>query len=96
MNSNAFINRMEILLYSSLISVMSGINHIRAQIQQSTTMPIQPSSDTEAEPSQLNGDLEVRSLTKNWNSILEALLSIILWVVLGFAAGFLIGMINPR
>jgi hypothetical protein len=96
MNSNAFFNRMEILLYSTLISVMSGINHLRAHFQHSSTIPIQPSSDEEAEPYQLNGELKVRSLTMNWSSIQEALLSILLWVVLGFAAGFLIGMINPR
>jgi hypothetical protein len=96
MNSNAFFNRIEILLYSTLISAMSGINHLRAHIQHSSAIPTHPSPDVEAEATQLNGELKVRSLSMSWNSFKEALLPLLLWVVLGFAAGFLIGMINPR
>ena len=96
MNSNAFINRIEILLYSTLISAMGGINKLRAHIDQPLAIPTQPSPDIEAEPSQVNRELKVSSLTMSWNSIIEALLPLVLWVVLGFAAGFLIGMINPR
>jgi hypothetical protein len=96
MNSNAFFNRVEILLYSSLISAMSGINHLRTRIQHSSALPFQPSADNDAGPTQLNVGLKVRSLTMSWNSIKDALLPLLLWVVLGFAAGFLIGMINPR
>jgi hypothetical protein len=96
MNSNAFFNRIEILLYSTLISAMSGINHLRAHIQHSTETPTLPSPAMDAEPSQINREIKVRSLSMSWNSFKEVLLTLLLWVILGFASGFLIGMINPR
>jgi hypothetical protein len=95
MNSNAFFNRIEILLYSTLISAMSGINQLRARIQHSSTIPIQPSAENEAQISQLTDQIKISSRITIWDSIKDALLSLLLWIVLGFAAGFLIGMINP-
>lgn len=96
MNSNAFFNRVEILLYSALISAMSGINHLRAQIQHLSIVPLQHSPVGEADPTQLNNQYQARSLLPSWKSIQQALLPLLLWVILGFAAGFLIGMIKPR
>jgi hypothetical protein len=95
MNSNAFFNRVEILLYSIVISVMTGINHLRAQFQHLSSIPIQHSPTEEADPTQQNDQLQERSLLMRWESIQQALLSLLLWVILGFAAGFLIGMIKP-
>jgi hypothetical protein len=96
MNSNAILNRIEILLYSTLISAMSGISHLRAHLQHSTALPTQPSLENEAQTSQPADQYKPRSLAMSLITIREALLPLLLWIILGFAAGFLIGMINPR
>jgi hypothetical protein len=31
-----------------------------------------------------------------WTKVSQAILPIVIWMILGFAAGFLIGMIRPR
>src|SRR4030043_2301892 len=95
MNSNTFFNRVEILLYSIVISVMTGLNQLRAQFQHLTSIPIQHSPNGEAGPTELNDHSRGRSLFVSWETIQQALLSLLLWVILGFAAGFLIGMIKP-
>ena len=96
MNSNTFSNRVEILLYSTLIAAMSGISHIRAQIQHAVSIRVGHLSDGVQNPAQVNDHGEVKSHFIFWNSVQEALVPLLLWVVLGFAAGYLIGMIRPR
>jgi len=96
MNSNTFLNRAEILFYSTLISAMSGINHIRTQIEHLTTAPIQHSPDGDIDPTLVNDQYKERSLLMHWKTIQQYLLQLLLWVILGFAAGYLIGMIKPR
>jgi hypothetical protein len=95
MNSNAFFNRVEILLYSTLISAMSGINKLRTHVQHLFIIPIQNSPDLQANPTQLNNQFQEKSQLVSWKSIKQAFLTLCLWVILGFAAGFLIGMIKP-
>jgi hypothetical protein len=95
MNSNTFLNRAEIILYSTLISVMSGINHLRAQIQQYSTSLEQHSPGEELGSMLVNEQYQERSLLVYWKSIQQALLQLFLWIILGFAAGYLIGMIKP-
>jgi hypothetical protein len=95
MNSNAFFNRIEILLYSTLISAMSGINRLRARLQHAQALPAQPPADFEIETTERADPEKGNSLALTWNSIKEFLVTLLLWIVLGFAAGFLIGMIRP-
>jgi len=95
MNSNTFLNRVEILLYSTLISAMSGINNLRAQIQHLSTIPIQPQPDAEIDIIKFNDQYHERSLFMRWKLLQQALVPLLLWVILGFAAGYLIGMIKP-
>ena len=96
MNSNTFLNRAEILLYSTLISAMSGINHLRTQIEHLTTIPVKHSPDGDIDPTLVNDQFKERSLLMHWKTIQQFLLQLLLWVILGFAAGYLIGMIKPR
>jgi hypothetical protein len=96
MNSNTFSNRVEIFLYSTLISAMSGINRIRTQIQHFSSIPVHHSSDGETDPTQVNEHYQEKILFMSWNSVQQALVPLLLWVILGFAAGYLIGMIKPR
>ena len=95
MNSNTVLNRIEILLYSSLISAMSGLANLRAHLQHSTDLPAQPKTNDDAEPTKPSDQGKARSLTLSLISIREALIPLFLWIILGFAAGFLIGMIHP-
>lgn len=96
MNANAFLTRFKILLYSALTSVMSGIDQLRAKFQDVTTIPAPHSMTGESEQVVQNDQLTRGSLSLTWESIKVALLSLFLWIILGFAAGFLIGMLKPR
>jgi hypothetical protein len=96
MNSNAFFNRIEILLYSSLISAMTGINRARARLQHLSALPFPLTPEAGTDTNELHSDPKTSALSMGWNSIKAALLPLLLWIVLGFAAGFLIGMLNPR
>lgn len=95
MNSNTFLNRIEILMYSSLISVMSGLSNLRAHFQQATDLVGQPTVIREVLPVIPRVQTKESSLSMSLISIREALLPLLLWIILGFAAGFLIGMIHP-
>ncbi|MFZ2096562.1 MAG: hypothetical protein WAV05_07985 [Anaerolineales bacterium] len=95
MNSNTLLNRAEILMYSSLISVMSGINHIKSKILQAPSLPTRQPLDGEAATSQSYRQVLSRSMTEVWKTIEQVLLSLLLWAILGFAAGFLMGMLQP-
>ena len=74
---------------------MSGINHLRSQIQHFSTSPEQHSPDEELGSMLVNEQYQERSLSVYWKSIQQVLLQLFLWVILGFAAGYLIGMIKP-
>jgi ABC-type nitrate/sulfonate/bicarbonate transport system permease component len=95
MNSNTLLNRAEILMYSSLISVMSGINHLKSKILQVPSLPRRQPLDGEAATSQSYRQVLSRSMTEVWKTIEQVLLSLLLWAILGFAAGFLMGMLQP-
>ena len=94
MNSTTFINKIEILLYSTLISVMSGINRLKSQDRTISKSPDQPVAEITGDSAQTYALLPERTISTSWTSVQQAFLSLLLWVILGFAAGFLIGMIN--
>lgn len=95
-NSNTLVNRVEIVFYSTLISCMSGVHRIRARIENLANFPLQPSADEDATNLQLEDKLSERSLINSWTYVSQALIQLLIWMILGFAAGFLIGMIRPR
>ncbi len=94
MNSTTFINKLEILLYSTLISVMSGISRFKARDQNFSKSPVQPITEVSLDRVQTYDQLPERTVPISWSSVQQAFLSLLLWVILGFAAGFLIGMVN--
>lgn len=94
MNSNAFLDRVEIIFYSTLISCMSGVNRIRAHLLHRVPFPYHPAVDEDA-TSQKNNDPQPEKLLINrWIYISQALVPLCIWMILGFAAGFLIGMLR--
>jgi hypothetical protein len=82
-------------MYSSLISVMSGINRLRTKIQHISSLDSQHTLDGALVNSHPHGLSAGRSLTEVWKTIEQVFLSLLLWAILGFAAGFLIGMLQP-
>jgi hypothetical protein len=94
MNSNRLLNRAEIMLYSSLISVMSGMNGFKVKVQHLTNLTTRQSMDG----ARLNGPVlnlsAGKTLEQAWKSLEQVLVAMLLWAILGFAAGFLIGMLQ--
>jgi len=94
MNYVKVINKAEILIYSSLISIMSGINRLKDQepgkIKDETEQIAGVDSIQVAEIY----PVLAKSATTNWQAVWQAVLGLVLWMALGLAAGFLIGMLN--
>jgi hypothetical protein len=95
MDTNTLVNRFEILFYSLLISLMSGINRLRSRILPTPAVPIQQSGVKVPELVVADEPVQPREHTISWKSIQEIFAPLLLWAILGFAAGFLIGMIKP-
>ncbi len=94
MNFAKFFNRIGITIYSAITSLLSGISHIINRDVQATgseVRSIAPAS-IDVAPTIFYEPERPRSI--RWESIQQALLTLLLWVVLGLAAGFLLGMIK--
>lgn len=91
----AIVNQVEILLFSALTSVMSGMNTIKVKIQPQLPGSVPYTMDWEADLAQLNDPPRESRLALAWKSFQQVLLTLLLWTILGFAAGFLMGMIKP-
>lgn len=92
MNYVKVINKAEILLYSSLISIMSGINRLKgpeSDLSKIAPQEMAPDNPVQADVLILS---PVQSSSINWEVIQQAILSLLLWTLLGLAAGFLLGM----
>ena len=96
MNENTIINRFEIFFYSTLISALSGLNHLRAGVQEGTVVQGQKYTQSVTADIQQIDQPNPGIFARSWESFKAALLLLFLWIVLGFAAGFLIGMLSPR
>ncbi len=93
---NAIINRLEILIYSAFTSIMGGMHRIRAHFGHSINDPYQapPSNTIESFP--LIDQSHAKPAIKRSIYFSQVLLSVLIWITLGFSAGFLIGMLNTR
>jgi hypothetical protein len=96
MNANAFVTRFEIFMYSTLTSAMSGINQLRAKFQQISPISSTPQAKADLGQILLNDELKKGPFALSWETFKAVLPPLFLWIVLGFAAGFLIGMLKPR
>ena len=93
MNSVTLFNKIGVTLYSTLTSILSGINHLidHDQLGAGTT---EQSGNQRTAPAPEDIYIPERLLTTRWQTIQQAFLSLLLWVTLGLAAGFLLGMIK--
>ena len=94
MSIASVINKAEIQLYSTLISVMSGINQLKTEDPQPAKSTLEKLPAVETAPVQIYEDLSSEPVPSIWSSIQQVFLSLLFWTVLGFAAGFLIGMLH--
>jgi hypothetical protein len=94
-NTNAILNRVEILFFSTLTSGMSRLDQLRARLQRAVSIPINRTHLDNPVSAQLIEDGQEESLPNPWLFLRQALIPLGIWIVLGFAAGFLIGMIRP-
>jgi hypothetical protein len=96
MNSNAILDRVEIIFYSTLTSCLSAVNRVRSHIAYPANIPNTLPTDGEKETPLVNEDTPEKTLISSWTYISQALLPLIIWMILGFATGFLLGMVKPR
>jgi ABC-type nitrate/sulfonate/bicarbonate transport system permease component len=94
MNSSRMLNRVEIMLYSSLISVMSGMNRIKGNVQHLTSLTTGQSVEGAMANGQVGNISTGKTLVQAWKTLEQVLVAMFLWAILGFAAGFLIGMLQ--
>jgi hypothetical protein len=94
MNSNSLQNRLEIMVYSSLISLMSGMNRFKGKVQHLTSLTADQTMGSVVADRQAMDLPASRSLAQSWKALEQILAAMLLWAILGFAAGFLIGMLK--
>ena len=94
-NSPNFLNRIGIFLFSTLISGMSAANRLRTHAESKLNEPAETSVIVETESQVVSDIAENVNQRITWTSISQAFIALTIWIVMGFAAGFLIGMIRP-
>lgn len=96
MNSTTLLNKAEIQLYSTLISIMSEINRFKSQAEGILPAPQPEQAGAQLNPANIQDRSFQKAITLGWTGLQQAILAFLLWTILGFAAGFLLGMIGPR
>ncbi len=94
MGSTTIFNKVEIMLYSTLTSILSGINRLKAQEQSVSRTLDESGAQVIDNLAPVMVPTAENTASSKWETIQQELLSLLFWIVLGFAAGFLIGMIN--
>jgi hypothetical protein len=96
MNPNALLDQIEIKIYSIITSCLNGINIFQGHENHQVKYPQHTSETDEESFYPVISDIRKKILKTNWTYLNQYLTSIFIWVILGFATGFLIGMIKPR
>jgi len=96
MSLNSFLNRVEIIFYSTLTSLLSVANRFHPQEELQADLSFLPSTARDGSGFTEVQDTPDDPFIRIWKRLSQAILPIIIWMILGFAAGFLIGMIRPR
>jgi hypothetical protein len=94
-NANAILDRIEVVFYSILTSCMSGVNRVQGQTNSIVKIHEYPPNFELADTNLGTRDIPEKTPIAIWTSISQAIVTIIIWMILGFAAGFLIGIIKP-
>jgi len=95
LNSNGYANRIKIAFYSFLISVMGLVKRFQFSPEPLVNPTLEAPTFVEENNSLTNQEISAKPFGNFWTRISQAFISFIIWMVLGFAAGYLIGMIKP-
>lgn len=95
-NSNAIINRVEIIYYSILTTCLSGVERIRDLNKRQIEGSQKPISCEEQATFTNTTDYPQKIKIYRWLDFNQAIVPFMIWLILGFATGFLIGLINPK
>ena len=95
LNPNALLDHIEISFYSILTSCLSGANRIRGSVNRLLKTSHYPLNNEEVGTFLINSDIPEKSRISSWTNISQALIPLVVWMILGFAAGFLTGMLKP-
>ena len=94
-NSNALLDHIEISFYSILTSCLSGANRIRGRVNRLQKTSHYPLNNEGVGTYLINSDIPEKSQISSWTNISQTLITLVIWMILGFAAGFLTGMLKP-
>jgi hypothetical protein len=95
LNSNVF-NRIEISGYSALTSLLGRIERLRELISRLSDKAQDPTEFTGEACLVNSSEQQSSNNMTRWAYFSQVFISITIWMILGFAAGFLIGLINPK
>jgi hypothetical protein len=96
LNLNALIDHVEILFITTFTTTLSGVNHFMGKVTHLQKSPQGQLINNEINSVSINTNNQDMQAKLNWAVINQALVSLITWMILGIAVGFLIGMLIPR
>ncbi len=96
MKSNALINRMEVILINSASFLMDGVYGIKAHIFRTADLPAPDFPGSSPDVTIQDQKAETQLSAKLLAFLNQALIPLLIWMVLGFAAGFLIGLFKSQ
>lgn len=75
---------------------MGGVNKFRTHLDNLANTPKQVTSQIDISTPGITADPVHKALSINWHHLSQSLVANVIWIILGFAAGLLMGMLNPR
>ncbi len=94
MNSASILYKVEGFFYTTLLSIMSGISRLKNGGHQEPIPENQKGEELEDDTPIMDIPLPPETDSQPCQSIQQYIIGILFWIVLGFAAGFLIGMLR--
>ncbi len=96
MNQTAFRNQVEILFYSFLINSMSEAGKLRSALDRSMKSTFSTQQMDAWDTGRSTSSPIIRRTANAWAFFNQTLIPLLIWVIMGFSAGFMVGMLNPR
>ena len=95
-NPKACLDRIEGEFFSVLTSILNKINQIQGYIIPLVNNQKFLINIDETDTYLINGNPIDKKISLLRSSINQTIITIFIWMILGFATGFLVGMIKPR
>jgi len=92
----ALLNRVEIFVYSMVISGLSGVNNLRAHFGRHENGGGTQSVENSTVLTQTTAEALESTQVNDWTNITQALIPLLIWMLFGFCTGYFLGMLYPR